>query len=74
MKIKVKNTGELTKLIFMKGFNKSEFGTAIGMSQSLTNAIVNGDRNPSPKTAKRICEVLECGWQDVFAFEGGDCE
>ncbi len=69
MKIKVKSTDELIKLIFMKGFNKTEFANEIGMSQSIINAIANGDRNPSPKTAKRICEVLECSWVDVFIFE-----
>ncbi|AKG34655.1 helix-turn-helix transcriptional regulator [Paenibacillus durus] len=66
MKIKVKDTDRLNSLIIMKGLNKTDFGKAIQRSQPITIQITNGDRNPSPRTAKRICEVLECEWSELF--------
>ncbi|MNK84429.1 Helix-turn-helix domain protein [compost metagenome] len=66
MRIKVKDIERLNELIIMKGFSKSAFGKEIRLSQAMTVQITNGDRSPSPQTAKRICEVLECEWSDLF--------
>jgi len=66
MKIKVKDKDRLNEKIIMKGFSKTAFGKELRLSQPMTVQITRGDRNPSPKTAKRICEVLECEWSDLF--------
>lgn len=66
MKIRVRDVERLNELIIMKGFNKTEFGREIGLSNPFTVQITNGDRLPSPRTAKRICEVLECEWEELF--------
>lgn len=66
MKISVKNPDRLNELIIMKGFSKVDFGKEISLSQPMVVQITNGDRNPSPKTAKRIAEVLECEWSELF--------
>lgn len=66
MKIKVKDITRLNELIIMKGFSKTDFGKEIRLSNPMTVQITNGDRSPSPRTAKRICEVLECQWSDLF--------
>jgi len=66
MKIRIKNSIRLNELIIMKGFSKTDFGKEIKLSQPMTVQITNGDRNPSPKTAKRIAEVLECEWTELF--------
>jgi DNA-binding XRE family transcriptional regulator len=66
MKIKVKDMDEFNRLVIMKGFSKTDFAKAIRLSQPMTIQITNGDRGPSPKTAKRIVEVLECNWNDIF--------
>lgn len=66
MKIRVKELDRLNKKIIMNGFSKVDFGKEVGLSQPMTIQITNGARNPSPKTAKRICEVLECEWSDLF--------
>ncbi|KRE70763.1 helix-turn-helix transcriptional regulator [Paenibacillus sp. Soil750] len=66
MKIKVKDMDYLNQLIVMKGFNKTEFSKEIQLSQPMTIQVVNGDRSPSPKTAKRICDALDCKWEEVF--------
>lgn len=66
MKIRIKDADLLNELIIMHGFNKTEFGKELGMSQPAVTQIINGDRNPSPRTAKRICEVLDCEWSELF--------
>ncbi|NIK68774.1 helix-turn-helix transcriptional regulator [Paenibacillus sp. BK720] len=71
MTIKVKDLSSLNKLIIMKGYSKTDFSKEIGMSQPVTIQITKGQRNPSPKTAKRISEVLECGWEEIFEIVEG---
>lgn len=66
MRIHVKDIEKLNELIIMKGFYKTEFGKEIGISGPMATQITNGDRSPSPRTAKRICEVLECEWSELF--------
>ncbi|OMD42575.1 hypothetical protein BSK52_07130 [Paenibacillus odorifer] len=66
MKIKIKNADQINELVIMKGFSKTDFSKEIGLSQPMATLITNGDRNPSPRTAKRICEVLECEWAELF--------
>lgn len=66
MKIKVKDTTRLNELIIMRGFSKTAFSKEIELSQPMTVQITNGDRNPSPRTAKLICEVLDCEWSELF--------
>ncbi|WP_315795283.1 helix-turn-helix transcriptional regulator [Paenibacillus sp. BIC5C1] len=66
MRIKVKEIQSLNEKIIMKGFSKSAFSKEIELSQPMTVQITNGERSPSPRTAKRICEVLECEWSDLF--------
>ena len=66
MKIIVKDPTRLNELIMIKGFYKTEFGKEIGLSGPMTTQITNGDRSPSQRTAKRICEVLECEWSELF--------
>lgn len=64
--IKVKDLSKFNEVIIIKGFNKVAFGKEIGLSNPTTVQITNGDRSPSPKTARRICEVLECEWSELF--------
>lgn len=66
MKIRVKNLERLNELIIMNGFSKTDFGKAINLSQPMTVQITNGDRSPSPRTAKQICDVLKCEWPELF--------
>ncbi|WP_289138186.1 helix-turn-helix transcriptional regulator [uncultured Brevibacillus sp.] len=66
MKIKVKDLEYLNVLIIQKGFNKTDFAKMIQLSQPMTIQITKGDRSPSPKTARRIVETLECEWEELF--------
>jgi len=66
LKIQVKDPIQLNKLIIMRGFTKTDFSKEIQLSQPMTVQITNGVRYPSPKTAKRICEILDCEWSELF--------
>ncbi|MFG0211899.1 helix-turn-helix transcriptional regulator [Brevibacillus porteri] len=73
MKIKVKDLDHLNELMIQKGFNKSDFAKQIQLSQPMTIQITNGDRNPSPRIAKRISDVLEVEWDELFIIEKVTC-
>ncbi|MNP78250.1 hypothetical protein D3C76_1758150 [compost metagenome] len=66
MRIQVKSIEHLNQLIIMNGFTKTDFGKEIKLSTPMTIQITNGDHHPSPRTAKRICEVLECEWSELL--------
>lgn len=73
MRIKVKDLERLNILMIQKGFNKSDFAKKIQLSQPMTIQITNGDRNPSPRIAKRISDVLEAEWDELFVIEKTSC-
>ena len=66
MRIRIKDLEHLNVLIIQKGFNKTDFAKKIQLSQPMTIQITNGDRNPSPRIAKRISDILEVEWNDIF--------
>ncbi|MGB9847405.1 MAG: helix-turn-helix transcriptional regulator [Desulfotomaculales bacterium] len=66
MKIKLKNPLEFQELLLRKGFTQRAFGRAIGVAESYACQIANGERNPGPGVAKKICEVLEVEFDDIF--------
>lgn len=66
MKIKVKELDLFNEMLIRKGYSKTDFAKAIQLSQPMTIQITNGDRHPSPKTARRIVDVLQCEWDDIF--------
>lgn len=66
MKIQVKSVDHLNELIIIKGFSKTDLGKKINLSIPMTVQITNGDRNPSPRTAKRICDALEVSFDAIF--------
>ncbi|MCL6457659.1 MAG: helix-turn-helix transcriptional regulator [Gorillibacterium sp.] len=69
MRIKVRDADHLNQVIIKKGFSKIDFSKEIKLSQPMTIQITNGSRNPSPKTAKRICDILELSFEELFIIE-----
>lgn len=66
MKIQLKDKYRLQELLLRKGFSKRELGRKAHISEVYSQQICNGDRNPSAKVAKRICEALEVTFDDIF--------
>lgn len=66
MKIILKDIGKFQELLLRKGFSKRGLGRQAGISEVYAQQITKGDRNPSAKVAKRICESLEVEFDDIF--------
>lgn len=66
MKIILKDHHELKKLLLQKGYSQRSFAEAIEISPPYFNQIINGERHPSGKVAKKIVDVLKMDFDDIF--------
>ena len=62
----VKDKDTLIEKIVQKGFSYRQLAQKIGISQTTISLIIKGERNPSPENAVKICEALECQFEDIF--------
>jgi DNA-binding XRE family transcriptional regulator len=69
MNIRLKNAADFEEQLIRNGYSKRSFAEAAGIGQVTVLQIVNGDRRPSPRIAKRICEALEVEFDDIFVIE-----
>lgn len=69
MKIQLKDSEQFEELIIRKGHSKRSFAEAAGIGQVTILQIANGDRNPSPRIAKRIKDALEVEFDEIFIIE-----
>lgn len=49
-----------------KGLSQNQVANQIEVSQQMYNYIENGKRNPSPKLAKKIADVLNFSWTKFY--------
>jgi len=54
------------EVLIRRGWSKSDLGEQVGIGAPYAIQICNGARNPGPKTARKICEALEVGFDDIF--------
>ncbi|TKI54528.1 helix-turn-helix transcriptional regulator [Brevibacillus antibioticus] len=73
MKIRLKDQGYFEELLIRKGHSKRSFAEAANIGQVTALQIANGDRNPSPRIAKRITEALEVEFDEIFVIEKPAC-
>lgn len=66
--IKVKS--ELNRIRIKNGYTMSGLARVAGVSPQFISAILNNRFNPSAVTAKKICEVLEVEFDEIFTIEG----
>lgn len=66
VKVVIKDLEEFQRLVVIKGWSKSGFSKEVGISPPYGSQIINGARNPSPKIANKIAEVLEKDFNDIF--------
>ncbi|MEL7568370.1 MAG: helix-turn-helix transcriptional regulator [Eubacteriaceae bacterium] len=66
MSIILRNPVEFRRLLIKSGYTQRGFGRAINISEPYANQIVNGERNPGPAVAKRICNILNIKFEDIF--------
>jgi transcriptional regulator with XRE-family HTH domain len=69
MRIRLKDPEHFEELLIRKGHSKRSFAEAAGIGQVTALQIANGDRNPSPRIAKRITDALEVEFDEIFVIE-----
>lgn len=62
----VKDKDIFVEKIVQAGFSYRQLAKKIGISQTTISLIIKGERNPSPENAVKICEALECQFEDIF--------
>lgn len=62
----VKDAEELRNAIIIAGYSYRSFAKAVGCSQTQICLILKGERNPSGKIAKKICQLLHKEFSDIF--------
>lgn len=64
--IVLKNILLFNQTVSKKGFTKRSFARHCGLSESTFIQVSNGKQSPRPDTAKKICNGIEMGFDDVF--------
>lgn len=62
----IKNVDDLKELVLKSGFSLRGLGRETGISSGYIVQLVNGCRNPSPITAKKITDALGVTFDDIF--------
>ena len=57
---------ELKERIIKAGLTGVGLAKAAGVSQGYVCQIINGKRTILPPTAKKICDTLNCNFDDIF--------
>ena len=65
----ITKTYELKSRIIKAGFTGKSFAEKAGISQSYIVQILAGRKNVSPPTAKKICDALQCSFDDIFVLK-----
>lgn len=67
--ITLKSREEFNQHIVKSGYSKRAFARKSGVSESTLIQISNGKQFPRPETARKICETLNQGFDDLFEFK-----
>ncbi|MEZ2661262.1 helix-turn-helix domain-containing protein [Aneurinibacillus aneurinilyticus] len=52
-----------------KGFSQRKLAKQINRAVSYISQLESGKRNPSPESAKEICDVLETEFEELFYIQ-----
>ena len=69
MKISLKDPYEFKKLLMQKGYSQRSFADATEISRPYFNQIINEERFPSGKVAKKIVDQLELSFTEIFFID-----
>lgn len=62
---------KFSELLMRNGDSLRSFARQAGISSPYMSQLIKGNRNPSPKMAKKICESLEVKFDDIFFIDSG---
>ena len=71
MMIKLIDKENLQELLSKKGITKNSLKSATNISESYADSILKGKVSPSPKVARKICELLDVSFNDIFYVSHG---
>lgn len=66
----VKDTDKLKEAIIKGGYTFSDIAEKTGYTRAYISSILAGRRNPNPKIAVSICEILCANFDEHFFIEG----
>lgn len=69
MIIKLKDSRDFNEMLLINGHSQRSFARKIEISEPYMNQIATGERNPGPKTAKKICEGLGAEFGAIFFID-----
>lgn len=70
MKVHIKDL-DFKELLIRKGLSQRGFSKKTGISSPYMSQIINGNRNPGPEMAKKICEGLDVEFDQIFFIDNG---
>lgn len=73
MKIQLKDPNEFRKMLLVHGYSQRGLAEKIELSSPYLNQIINGERCPSAKVAKKIVDEMGIKFEDIF-FIGDACK
>jgi transcriptional regulator with XRE-family HTH domain len=69
VKIVIKDTKLIKKLLLINGFSQRSLAKQIDVTSGYISQIINGERNPSGKIAKNICNALNVPFEEIFFID-----
>jgi DNA-binding XRE family transcriptional regulator len=69
MKIKLKDPVEFRRILIVNGFSQAELAKTIQVTQPYINQIVNEERFPTAKIAKKITDELNLEFNDILFID-----
>lgn len=61
------NSKELETIRIKKGYSRHSLSIKSGLSKLAVSRIEKGEVNPTPKSAKKICDALEVDFDEIFS-------
>jgi transcriptional regulator with XRE-family HTH domain len=62
----------LKKLLYDRCFTQRDIARKAGVSKSMVCSVLSGERNPGPRTRRKIAAALEIPPAELFRFPRGD--
>ena len=63
------NSKKLESIRIKKGFSRYALSSKAGLSKMAVQRIEMGAVNPTPKSAKKICDALNVSFEEIFTIE-----
>ncbi len=69
MKIRIKDVATFNEILIRRGLTKAAFSREIGISRPAGNNLCNGKTTIKPEMAKKVTEVLEKPFDELFRID-----